>query len=222
MNEAKTSQDKASVIGAAKAMPMTGWAINTLAVLAVLGMLYLASSLLLPLVLSMLLALLLSPVVTLLSNWGLPRPAGSLLVILTLGASIVGGTYMLAAPASDWVEQVPGAINSLRIELAPITDKLEGVSEAAKSVEKISDGDGEGQAPRKLVQVEGKKLRDAFLKKLQTFLLGSVVLFFFLYFLLAGAERLQRNTSAPCPTSPASAACRLSCVACSARFHGIC
>ena len=152
-----------------------------------------------PLILALILGLLLAPLVTRLANWGVPRPAGALVIILGLSGSLVAGTYFLAAPASAWIEQIPSAVNSLRIELAPITRQLEDVSKAAKEVKDI--GDTEKKARRQLVDVKGKDLSEAFLKQAQKFILGSVVLFFLLYFLLAGSERLRRNTINALPDS---------------------
>ena len=183
--------DKAKNADSTPAIATTGWAINTLAILAIFASLYLASSLLLPLILSMLLALLLSPVVTRMAKLGLPRPAGAMLIITALGGSIVTGSYFLIAPASAWIEQIPGAINSLQTELSPITQQIKDVSEAAEKVDNL--GEDEQQARQRLVQVEGEDLRDAFLERAQAFVLGSVVLFFLLYFLLAGSDRLRRN-----------------------------
>lgn len=197
VSESDLENDESNIGHAA--ISTTGWAINTLAVLAIFGVFYLSSSLLLPLMLATLLSLLLAPLVSRLVKWGIPRPAGALGIILGFTGTFLLGIYFLTAPASEWIEQVPDAINSLQYELAPLTRQIEDVSEAAKKVEDFADSDDE--AARAFVQIDGEDLREQFLKQAQKFLLGSVVVFFLLYFLLAGADRLRRNTLRALPNS---------------------
>ena len=169
------------------------WALNTLAILAILGALYLASSLLLPLILASLLALLLTPLVGWLETLHISRPAGAAIIVLGLGGSVVVGGYFVATQASGWVEQVPGAVNALQREIAPIRRQVESVSDAAEKVGAIAQNSDSDHDPARLVQTKGTDLRDDFLAQIQRFLLGAVVLFFLLYFLLAGSGRLRHN-----------------------------
>ncbi len=156
-NSRNNPQEAEGDDAAHRAIPITGWAINTLSVLAIFAIFYLSSSLLLPLILATLLSLLLTPLVSRITNWGIPRPASALIIILGLSGSLLSGIYFLATPASSWIEEVPGAINSLQVELAPITRQIEDVSEAAKQVEDFADSDK--QAAGQFVQIDGEDLR---------------------------------------------------------------
>ncbi|MAA75748.1 MAG: hypothetical protein CMN28_13700 [Salinisphaeraceae bacterium] len=165
------------------------WPEVTLASLGVLAALYVARSLMLPLVLALLISLLLAPLVSLLARWFVPRGLGAALIMVALAGVLILGGYLLADPAQRWIDQAPRAINELQQKLAPITQKLNSVSEAAV------DATTDGQATED-VDVEtgsGLSMRDAFLQQAREFGLGFVLFFFLLYFLLACSDQLKRN-----------------------------
>lgn len=179
--------------------PVSSWALNAIALLGIFYTLYFARDVLLPVVLAMLFALLLAPLVAWLRRWGVPRPLGAFVLVFSLGGIVVLGIGLLAQPVAQWAQKAPQMINELQWKLYDITSKIEEVSEAAKEVEKMT-GPEDADSTREVVKVQGVSLRDRVLEQTQAFLLGMFVVFFLLYFLLAGADRMWRNSLRALPT----------------------
>src|SRR3954462_15460787 len=81
--------------------------------LGILAVLYLASSIILPIVLAFVLKLLLQPAVRLLERVHLPRTIGALLAILLVIGALVGLVAALSVPAATWAERLPAGIPRL-------------------------------------------------------------------------------------------------------------
>ncbi|MFC6441656.1 AI-2E family transporter [Bowmanella sp. JS7-9] len=81
--------------------------LNTLAVIAVLAVLYFAQSLLIPLVFSLLVALLLNPLVSRLKQAHVPRIISSVTLLTVLLTPVVWLGAELAEPAEKWLKAVP-------------------------------------------------------------------------------------------------------------------
>ena len=85
--------------------------------LGVLGALYVASSVILPVVFALVLNLLLQPGVRLLGRLHLPRAIGALLAVLLVIGAIVGLVAALSVPAATWAERLPDGIPRLEAHL---------------------------------------------------------------------------------------------------------
>ena len=70
-----------------------------------------------PLLLSLFLNYALSPVVGRLASWGVPRVLGAALVILAFSAAIAGALYRVGSDAGDVIQEIPSAVQRLRIVL---------------------------------------------------------------------------------------------------------
>ncbi|HET7221807.1 MAG TPA: AI-2E family transporter [Rhodanobacteraceae bacterium] len=102
-----------------------------LMLLAIAVTLVLARSLLIPLVLAAFIALGLNPIVAGLHRVYVPRPLGSLLVMIALAAVLAGSVVGLSAPAAAWFKDAPTAMNEVGYKLKRFTRPLTRMSHAA-------------------------------------------------------------------------------------------
>ncbi|HEX5353591.1 MAG TPA: AI-2E family transporter [Rhodanobacteraceae bacterium] len=102
-----------------------------LMLLAIGTTLVLARSLLIPLVLAAFIALGLNPIVAGLHRIYVPRPLGSLLVMLALAAVLAGSIIALSAPAAAWFKEAPTAMHEAGYKLQRLARPITRVSHAA-------------------------------------------------------------------------------------------
>jgi predicted PurR-regulated permease PerM len=96
-----------------------------------------------PLLLSLFLNYALSPVVSRLTSWGVPRALGAALVILAFSAAIAGALYRVGSDAGDVIQEIPSAVQRLRIVLTHAqqdhTGTLEHVQRTASELQKLAE-----------------------------------------------------------------------------------
>jgi predicted PurR-regulated permease PerM len=96
-----------------------------------------------PLLLSLFLNYALSPVVGRLTSWGVPRALGAALVILAFSAAIAGALYRVGSDAGDVIQEIPSAVQRLRIVLTHAqqdhTGTLEHVQRTASELQKLAE-----------------------------------------------------------------------------------
>ena len=96
-----------------------------------------------PLLLSLFLNYALSPVVGRLNTWGIPRAIGAALVILAFSAAIAGALYRVASDAGDVLQEIPSAVQRLRIALTQAKQDhpgtLEHVQRTASELQKLAE-----------------------------------------------------------------------------------
>jgi predicted PurR-regulated permease PerM len=96
-----------------------------------------------PLLLSLFLNYALSPVVSRLTSWGVPRALGAALVILAFSAAIAGALYRVGSDAGDVIQEIPSAVQRLRIALTNAqqdhTGTLEHVQRTASELQKLAE-----------------------------------------------------------------------------------
>ena len=102
-----------------------------LMLLAVATTLVLARSLFIPLVLAGFIALGLNPIVAGLHRIYVPRPVGSLLVMIALAAALTGSVIGLSAPAAAWLKDAPIAMRDVGYKVKRLTRPITRVSHAA-------------------------------------------------------------------------------------------
>jgi predicted PurR-regulated permease PerM len=95
------------------------------------------------LLLSLFLNYALSPVVGRLASWGVPRVLGAALVILAFSAAIAGALYRVGSDAGDVIQEIPSAVQRLRIVLTHAqqdhTGTLEHVQRTASELQKLAE-----------------------------------------------------------------------------------
>ena len=96
-----------------------------------------------PLLLSLFLNYALSPVVGRLASWGVPRALGAALVVLAFSAAIAGAVYRVGSDAGDVIQEIPSAVQRLRIALTHAqqdhTGALEHVQRTASELQKLAE-----------------------------------------------------------------------------------
>jgi predicted PurR-regulated permease PerM len=96
-----------------------------------------------PLLLSLFLNYALSPVVGRLASWGVPRALGAALVVLAFSAAIAGAIYRVGSDAGDVLQEIPSAVQRLRIALTHLqqdhTGALEHVQRTASELQKLAE-----------------------------------------------------------------------------------
>jgi predicted PurR-regulated permease PerM len=113
-------------------------------VLAVLGALYAAAAIVLPVVLAIVLKLLLQPFVRVLDRCGVPRGIGALVAVVLLVLALAGLISALTGPAADWAGKLPTAVPQLEKKLAFLHRPIATVQALMGEVEGFTNG---GAAP---------------------------------------------------------------------------
>ena len=111
-----------------------------LAVIAVLAAALLARPVLFPVVLALVMAAALKPVARLICDkLGLHTIVASVLVVLTLLATVSVGIFALSGPASEWMSSAPTKFEEVERKLRPVKETVEDLSDAADHLDDITD-----------------------------------------------------------------------------------
>jgi len=132
--------------GLRRPISISAFLLGGLFVLAVLGFLYFAQQLVVPIVLAVLLNFLLSPFVRAAQRCCVPRPVSGVVLVCSLGAAVLLGVYALSQPASRFIEDLPNELRILDQRLEGVSGSLEQLTETAREVEEVTIGDEEAAA----------------------------------------------------------------------------
>jgi predicted PurR-regulated permease PerM len=116
-----------------------------------LGVLYYARGFFLPLILALLTTLAFMPVVRSLSRRGIPPVATAIMVVLGIGAGLIGLSLLLAEPTSRMLADAPQIIGELRDRFGGGGGPLSRLSEASEQIQEMAEGTDEPGAPQKVV-----------------------------------------------------------------------
>ncbi len=160
-----------------------------LLILVVLGVCYIAKSILAPIVLALLLSLLLSPVVTVLEDrLRLPRTLGSLIVIGLMVASITWGVLQLAEPARKWIDATPATVSSLQQRFLSLHEPMRRAREASATIDELT----RSSEPRTVVTIESGVL-DHMAVNVPRALASMAAVLLLVYFFLSSGNRFLRR-----------------------------
>ena len=155
-----------------------------LAIFLVLALMYtlaLAKSLIIPLVLATFLGLGLNPMIAVAARIHVPRAVSALVVMLALGAGLVGAVTLLTPPALEWLQQAPRAIrHDLAPKLKPLTRKLEEANRATQSL--AGDNHAPSQEPPPKPSIDIWDVMSITPQILAFSLTVALLVFFFLIF----------------------------------------
>ncbi|MGI8671983.1 MAG: AI-2E family transporter [Luteitalea sp.] len=188
-----------STASSAMAFSMRSLALTVLTTIAVIWVLYVTQSLLVPLIVGIILSLVLEPLVTGLTRVGLPRSAGAAIVLTALTAGLLGAAWQLSVPAAALADELPAVARHVRSMLARTTASRDGtvanIQEAADELATVTDApparDRSGAQPVRVVEPP-TRLRDYLLTG--TGIAGQVLLVGFLvFFLLASGDLYKRK-----------------------------
>jgi predicted PurR-regulated permease PerM len=153
--------------------------------------LYLASSIILPIALAFILKLLLQPAVRLFERLYLPKPVGALIAIMLVIGSVVGLVAVLSLPAATWAHKLPEGIPRLEAHLVVLKAPLDALQRVIQQAEKVADASSEGKP---VVQVRGDLgISGALFAGTRAILDGLFTTVLVLYFLLVSSEIFLRR-----------------------------
>lgn len=175
--------------------PRASVPVLVLATLAVLFTAWAAREVLVPVLLAMFLALIASPLLRGMRKLRIPNFVGAALVLVVGLALAVMLGRQLAAPAAEWMQQLPSELQLLTPKLQQVTGPMQQASEAAASVARAADGNSQ-QLEVVAVREQDPWERLAATPRMALSVLAVVLLTFF--FMVYG-ERLQRHAIALMP-----------------------
>ena len=177
--------------------PRAPTAVVLLAMLAVGFTLWAAQGLLLPVLLAMFFALVGNPIIRVLQRIYVPRFVSALLVLAFGIAATVLLAQQLAAPAGEWVRQVPQEMRSLAPKLRNLAKPVQEANKAAQNIARAAGGENTS----KPVQVVRTEVNDPYKALTATpRMIASVLAVVLLtFFFMVYGQGLQRNALALFP-----------------------
>ena len=175
-------------------------ALVLLALVATLFAVRTAAAFLIPLFISMILSYALSSAVSRLEQWGMPRPIGAALVMASLLALTTAGIHRVGADAEALLEQMPAAVEKVRLAIAAsqraAPGPLEHMKRTATELDKLA---GTAAAPVSSAPAPAPPAID--MRSLLLIGTGSAivamgqlaVVLFLTYFLLAAGDLFRRK-----------------------------
>jgi len=182
--------------------------VAVLAVIAVVGALYLARAFFVPLLIGILASYALGPLVDGLKAWSVPRAAGAALVLAALIGSMAWVAISLEDDAASMIAKLPDAARKVRQHVgearATGPSSLQKIQEAATELQGAADvAAGEKKSVRPISPVAGSRppepnvwVRDYMLAQsalLFTVLAQAPIVLLLTYFLLASGEHFRRK-----------------------------
>ncbi|WP_417830446.1 AI-2E family transporter [Thalassospira sp.] len=164
-----------------------------------LGCLYVAQSLLLPVFLAFLLSLVFSPLVRTLARFRIPNALTAFAVVLTLSASVIAGIYGLSGPISGWIDEAPNIERQLRLRLADLSEPLDKLREAQQQVSEATEQDNGGEDVQKVVVAEPNLISQA-AQGAPDIMAGIMLMLVLLLFILSGGDRIYEKLIRALPT----------------------
>ncbi len=165
-------------------------------IMAVLGVLYFAKAVFIPVFLAVVFSFVLMIPVKLLEKLRIPQAFGALIVLLvTLGAFSVLAYYMYD-PVKVWVERFPTEIQKIETKVAELRSSLNDVQKTTEQIDqKITDLTGSAikdSSTQEVVVKSGSRLYTV-MDTTQAFVVGFMSFLLLLYFLMAFGESMIKN-----------------------------
>ena len=180
----------------------------TIAVIAVVGSLYLARAFFVPLLIAILASYALRPAVDLLKAWRIPRAAGAALVLGAMVGALSWAAYSLGDDAASVIEKLPEAARKVRVHMREAREHgptaLQKIDEAATEIQgAASDATVTRPATKAAARAAAISeappsvwLRDYMLAQsalLFTVAAQAPIVLLLTYFLLAAGEHFRRK-----------------------------
>jgi len=173
-------------------------ALTGIFILAVMYTFYFARALFIPLFFALLFNLMLSPAVDMLRKVHMPPAFGAAIVLSLLIAIFTLSFYVYYQPASEWMGRAPTTLKQIERKLRFIKEPVEKVSEATKSVEKITEMNA--KESEKSVHVKEPPLLNTLFYQTYELVFGLATTVILLYFLLASGDLFVRKVINVLPT----------------------
>jgi predicted PurR-regulated permease PerM len=154
-------------------------------VLALLGVAYVASEIVLPLIFAIVLKLLLQPALLLLERMRVPRILAALLLILALFGSIIGLGTAISGPAGTWAAKIPDGIPRLQERLSFMREPIDTLQRFLQQVENFGET---RPSPNAAAAAQGPTLLMKLFTGTRNFAGGFFTTVVFLFFLLVSGD----------------------------------
>lgn len=169
-------------------------ALSGLLLLAILYTLYFAKEFFLPIFLALLLTFLLVPVVRFFKQrLHLPEYVGAGLVMLAMLGCLIASIFLVAQPASNWLQTLPAKLPELEYRLRLLKKPIEKVTAATAEVEKLTDFNSSTASKKQVLQVTDHTPIGLLMSQGPAFLANIMVMFILMYFLLASGNSFLRK-----------------------------
>nr|MBA3476859.1 AI-2E family transporter [Lautropia sp.] len=175
--EAAAAASEASYIPAGIRVSLVGSFIILL-----LGAIYFAKEILLPVALAFMLTLTLSPVVRYLSRFRIPEWLSALVIVLALVGGSAAGVYYLSGPVRGWIDGAPETGRQIRDKIAGLRGPVDAAMSASKQVEEIAAASDDPSVQKVVLQQPGivSRAADGAVSFVSTAGITIVLLFFLL------------------------------------------
>jgi predicted PurR-regulated permease PerM len=186
-----TITDREAAAEAAPAKP--SWPLVVLAVLAIVGAMYLARDVLVPIAFALLLALFLSPLLRRMRKGGLPDLASAFILVGFVTSLFLGGVLLLAGQAQFWLAEAPSTIQKVGRMLP---SKIGPLNDIAKTTNAVQDMTTAGSADKPIkVEVQSWEVALAVAGGSSHFIGTALITFVLAFFLLAFNDTLLRQAA---------------------------
>ena len=169
-----------------RSIPLTG-----IFLLAVFATLKFASSFFIPVFLAVMLKFLFASVIRWLERFHIPAGLSAVLIIVLLLGTAATAIYQLAAPARDWMAELPRVIRQVEGKMRDVKKSIKQVSDARKEVDRLTNLDGGEKAQK--VEVKNSDFGVTVLGPMQDLLVGAGIVIVLLTFLLASGDLFLRK-----------------------------
>ncbi|MGC1951578.1 MAG: AI-2E family transporter [Gammaproteobacteria bacterium] len=166
-------------------------AAGALLLIAVLGVVYVGRSILLPLTFALLLSLVLRPISNALERAFVPLPVSALVLVGLLGGTLGYGIYSLKDPAAEWLEKTPHALQQLHARIQILKQPLTKIQKATEQVSKL--GWDSGEKSKEVVVKKSELLDNPLVIQTRDVGAGIFTMLLLLFFILGWGKRLYRN-----------------------------
>jgi predicted PurR-regulated permease PerM len=130
-------------------------------IIMLLGGIYFAKEILLPVALAFMLTLTLSPVVRYLAKFRIPESLSALVIVLTVVGGSVAGVYYLSGPVSGWIDGAPQTGRQIRSKIQSMRAPVDAAVNASKQVEEMTSSTADPTVQKVVVQQPGLLARAA-------------------------------------------------------------
>ncbi len=164
---------------------------RVIALAAVLLLAYFGRLVIIPILVSILLAFVLAPLVNVLERWRVPRPLGSAMGVMLLGALLYAGSYFFYVRAVDFVHELPRFTKQIRESTLKYRKQAQALQQTREAIvpEKTEDKNA-----IRVKQVESEMPGSEGAFHLVDVAVAASFIPFLVYFMLSWQEHVHRAT----------------------------
>jgi predicted PurR-regulated permease PerM len=178
---------------------VTAICLSILAIIAFCTVLYVARTYLMPLGTALVFAVVLAPVCAFFEWFRLPRVISALLALIVAGAVAYAAFFLIAQPATRWIENAPAVLDKAERQIQKLREPLKPLQDISKEVEQFQVVPSTTPRNRTVV-LEGPGLTQSLLASAQVIAVQTGFVFLLAYFFLITREEFRLKIIAFQPT----------------------